>query len=301
MIGEEYVELKQIGQGAFGRALLVQRCAEPDKGQLCVIKQINVSAMGEKARREAEQEVKVLHQLRHPYIIGYMTYFITTPSGSAALPLLNIVLEYAAGGDLSQRIKATKDAGGSFAEDDILVWFAQVSSALEFVHSNKILHRDIKSQNIFLTKDSVAKLGDFGIARVRSCARCVGCARMTLCLTAVGLSQVLGDTHSLANTVIGTPYYMSPELCENAPYSFKSDVWALGCVLYELACLNHAFEAQNMCALILKIIRGKYPPMPDRYSPELRDLVALMLQPLVSVSVPFLHAPATPHDRVSVV
>ncbi len=94
--------------------------------------------------------------------------------------------------------------------------------------------------------------------------------------------QVLTDSADLASTVIGTPYYMSPELCESAPYNDKSDVWALGCVLYELATLNHAFDATNMCALVLAILRGKYPPIDTRYSAELRDLVTQMLQADVS-------------------
>jgi NIMA (never in mitosis gene a)-related kinase 1/4/5 len=92
---------------------------------------------------------------------------------------------------------------------------------------------------------------------------------------------VLGDTYSLAETVIGTPYYMSPELCESAPYNYKSDVWAMGCVLYELAALKHAFDGSNMCALVLKILRGRYDPLPDSFSPDLRDLVDSMLQSVV--------------------
>lgn len=101
----------------------------------------------------------MLQALRHPYIIGYLTYFVVGTH-------LNIVLEYAAGGDLGQAIKVARDSSTPFPEDDILVWFAQIASALEFVHSKKVLHRDIKAQNIFLTKDRVAKLGDFGIAKV---------------------------------------------------------------------------------------------------------------------------------------
>lgn len=126
--------------------------------------------------------------------------------------------------------------------------------ALKYVHKMRILHRDLKTQNIFLTRDSkVIKLGDFGI------------------------SKVLDGTLDMAKTVIGTPYYMSPELCENQPYGKASDVWSLGCILYELCVLKHAFDATNICGLIFKILNGSYPPIPETYSPALRNLVAVML------------------------
>jgi NIMA (never in mitosis gene a)-related kinase len=94
------------------------------------------------------------------------------------------------------------------------------------------------------------KLGDFGIARV------------------------LKSTSELAKTAIGTPYYLSPEICENKPYNNKSDIWSLGCILYELLTLRHAFEAGNMKGLVLKILRGTYPPIPSIYSRDMADLVA---------------------------
>jgi NIMA (never in mitosis gene a)-related kinase len=90
--------------------------------------------------------------------------------------------------------------------------------AIDYIHSNKILHRDIKSQNVFLTSNGTLKLGDFGI------------------------SKVLQNTMDKAATMVGTPYYMSPEMYENKPYTHKSDIWALGCILYELCTLKRAFE-----------------------------------------------------------
>ena len=126
--------------------------------------------------------------------------------------------------------------------------------ALAYVHQGKVLHRDLKTQNIFLTREcKVIKLGDFGI------------------------SKVLDGTIDMAKTVIGTPYYMSPELCENQPYGMQSDVWALGCILYEMCVLKHAFDATNICGLIFKILNGSYPPISDQYSEELRALVSKML------------------------
>lgn len=102
---------------------------------------------------------------------------------------------------------------------------------MQYIHHKRILHRDIKTSNIFLTSNGTVKIGDFGI------------------------SKVLENTLDQASTVVGTPYYMSPEVCENKPYTFKSDVWALGCVLYELCTLKHAFDANNLLGLIFKIMR----------------------------------------------
>ncbi|KAJ8297487.1 hypothetical protein KUTeg_024018 [Tegillarca granosa] len=141
-----------------------------------------------------------------------------------------------------------------FAEDQIMDWFVQICLAIKHIHDRKILHRDIKSQNIFLSGDGSVQLGDFGIAKV------------------------LNSTVELARTCIGTPYYLSPEICENRPYNNKSDIWSLGCVLYELTTLKHAFEAGNMKNLVLKIIRGSYPPVPPKYSYDLRGLIAQLFK-----------------------
>jgi NIMA (never in mitosis gene a)-related kinase 1/4/5 len=117
--------------------------------------------------------------------------------------------------------------------------------ALDNIHTRKILHRDLKSQNIFLTKNNFVKLGDFGI------------------------SKVLENTCALASTVQGTPYYMSPEVCQNKPYSYQSDIWALGCILYELCCLKHAFHSENLLGLVYKIVSDEPEPIPETYSTEM--------------------------------
>ncbi|KAL8207260.1 UNVERIFIED_CONTAM: Serine/threonine-protein kinase Nek1 [Gekko kuhli] len=183
--------------------------------------------------------------MKHPNIVLYRESF--EESGC-----LYIVMDYCEGGDLFKKINAQK--GVLFSEDQIMDWFVQICLALKHVHDRKILHRDIKSQNIFLTKDGTIQLGDFGIARV------------------------LNSTVELARTCIGTPYYLSPEICENKPYNNKSDIWALGCVLYEMCTLKHAFEAGNMKNLVLKIISGSFPPVSVHYSYELRNLVSQLFK-----------------------
>ncbi|XP_076770296.1 serine/threonine-protein kinase Nek1 isoform X10 [Arvicanthis niloticus] len=239
---EKYVRLQKIGEGSFGKAVLVK---STDDGRHYVIKEINISRMSDKERQESRREVAVLANMKHPNIVQYKESF--EENGS-----LYIVMDYCEGGDLFKRINAQK--GTLFQEDQILDWFVQICLALKHVHDRKILHRDIKSQNIFLTKDGTVQLGDFGIARV------------------------LNSTVELARTCIGTPYYLSPEICENKPYNNKSDIWALGCVLYELCTLKHAFEAGNMKNLVLKIISGSFPPVSLHYSYDLRSLLSQLFK-----------------------
>uniref|UniRef100_A0A452RFH1 non-specific serine/threonine protein kinase n=1 Tax=Ursus americanus TaxID=9643 RepID=A0A452RFH1_URSAM len=239
---EKYVRLQKIGEGSFGKAILVK---STEDGRQYVIKEINISKMSNKEREESRREVAVLANMKHPNIVQYRESF--EENGS-----LYIVMDYCEGGDLFKRINAQK--GILFQEDQILDWFVQICLALKHVHDRKILHRDIKSQNIFLTKDGTIQLGDFGIARV------------------------LNSTVELARTCIGTPYYLSPEICENKPYNNKSDIWALGCVLYEMCTLKHAFEAGNMKNLVLKIISGSFPPVSLHYSYDLRNLLSQLFK-----------------------
>lgn len=159
-----------------------------------------------------------------------------------------------------------------FKENVVLNWFIQVTMAVKHIHGRNILHRDLKSQNVFLTSQGIVKLGDFGIAKV------------------------LTNTTDFCNTMVGTPYNMSPELCEDKPYNKKSDVWSLGCLLYEMCSLKHAFNGKSLPALILKIMRGRYPPIPDIYSDHLQKLVKALLstkptnRPMVSeiLALPFI-------------
>ncbi|XP_075716375.1 serine/threonine-protein kinase Nek1 isoform X2 [Rhinoderma darwinii] len=238
----KYVRVRKIGEGSFGKAILVK---SKEDGKQYVIKEIGISKMSNKEREESRREVAVLANMKHPNIVQYRESF--EESGC-----LYIVMDYCEGGDLFKRINTQK--GVLFSEDQILDWFVQLCLALKHVHERKILHRDIKSQNIFLTKSGTIQLGDFGIARV------------------------LNSTIELARTCIGTPYYLSPEICENRPYNNKSDIWALGCVLYEMCTLKHAFEAGNMKNLVLKIIRGSYPPVSVHYSYDLRNLLSMLFK-----------------------
>ncbi|KAL0478977.1 hypothetical protein AKO1_007845 [Acrasis kona] len=239
---DNYQKIKVVGKGTFGQAVLVKNKTD---GKQYIMKQINITSMSDREKQEAMNEVNVLSGLKHPNIVQYITSF--TAEGR-----LNIVMEYAECGDIYEKIKLQK--GALFPEEQILDWFIQIALAVKYTHDKRILHRDLKTQNIFISKNNTIKLGDFGIARV------------------------LKNTMECAKTLVGTPYYLSPELCQEKPYNNKSDIWSLGCVLYEMVTHKHAFEGASMKALVGKILKGSYPPISSRYSSDLRDIIAKMLE-----------------------
>ena len=164
---------------------------------------------------------------------------------------INIIMEYCENGDLGKMLK--QQMGRQLKESKIWKFFIEMSLGLNYLHMNKILHRDIKTINMFLGKDDKIKIGDLGVAKL------------------------LNQTANFAHTIVGTPYYLSPELCKEEPYDHKSDVWSLGCVLYELCTFRHPFEANNQGALILKIVKGKFEPIPSSYSFGLRKITEQLL------------------------
>jgi NIMA (never in mitosis gene a)-related kinase len=205
------------------------------------MKTIDITKLAKQEQQEAVNEVKVLSSLKHPYIVQYHESFIENGT-------LAIVMDYAEGGDLSKRIAHHRSRRDLFAEGQIIRWFTQIALGLKYLHKRHILHRDLKPQNIFLTKRDDLRLGDFGIS-------------------------VVGSTSVKEETTIGTPYYLSPEICHEKLYSFASDIWALGCILYELAALHVPFEATNIPGLIRKITSGKLPSLPPAFSADLRQLI----------------------------
>ncbi|XP_049449978.1 serine/threonine-protein kinase Nek5-like isoform X2 [Epinephelus fuscoguttatus] len=240
-----YEVIRQIGEGAFGKAFLVQ-----DRGgrgdRQCVVKQINLRKMSAREKEGSKKEVTLLSKMKHPNIVSFISSFQERGS-------LYIVMEFCDGGDLMKKINMQR--GVFFTEQQVVDWFIQICLGLKHIHDRKILHRDIKAQNIFLTNGGLkAKLGDFGIARM------------------------LNNTMELARTCVGTPYYLSPEICENRPYNNKTDIWSLGCVLYELCTLRHPFEGSSLRQLVSKICRGRYNPVPSHYSYDLRLLVTQLFK-----------------------
>ncbi|XP_055282152.1 serine/threonine-protein kinase Nek5 [Moschus berezovskii] len=240
---DQYDMIKAIGEGAFGKAYLAKRKSDSEH---CVIKEINFEKMPSQEKEASKKEVILLAKMKHPNIVTFFNSFQENNR-------LFIVMEYCDGGDLMKRIR--RQRGVLFSEDQILSWFVQISLGLKHIHDRKVLHRDIKTQNIFLSKNGmVAKLGDFGIARV------------------------LNNTMELARTCVGTPYYLSPEICQNKPYNNKTDIWSLGCVLYELCTLRHPFEGNNLQQLVLKICQAHVPPISPRFSRDLQFLISQLFE-----------------------
>lgn len=244
----DYEDIKVIGRGQYGKAHLVK--SGQDQGQY-IAKTIDLTCLSKRERDTALQEVALLRRLDHPNIVQYKDNFFMGDT-------LVIIMQYCEGGDLATLIKdyaKAKNPKKRIREELIMSYFVQVLHALQYIHGQRILHRDLKTSNLFLMDmKRTVKLGDFGISRV------------------------LEGSIEAAITVVGTPYYMSPEVCENKPYTFKSDVWALGCVLYELCMLKHAFSADNLLGLVYKIVSDKYDPIPKFYSAQLNNLIHQMLE-----------------------
>lgn len=242
----KYRVIKTVGKGSFGEAVLVRSKAD---GRRYIVKAIESAAMSPKEKRDVQNEIKILAAVNHPNIVRYHEHF---DDGT----IIFIAMEYADGGDLSSRIKDAKKSEPAKPFDPKLAmfWFLQICMALKYLHDNHILHRDLKTANIFLTSKNVVKLGDFGI------------------------STVLQNTMACAKTVCGTPYYFSPELCQSKPYNNKSDVWALGVVLYEMLTLSRPFNAKTLKDLVRKIVVGQYDAVPSSVPVEIRTLCASLLQ-----------------------
>ena len=241
-----YKVLQQLGEGSFGKAFL---CEKDSDGSLCVIKQILIEGMNEKEKADVLNESNILAKLDHPNIIKFYDVF----ESKKPKHMINIVTEYADGGDLSEKIKERKNKNGNFTESEILDYFTQICLAIRHIHEKKIIHRDLKSGNIFLMKNGFVKLGDFGIAKN------------------------FQRTIDKAKTMVGTPYYLSPEMIESKPYDSKSDIWSLGVLLYEMMTFKMPFNANSLASLIIKITRGNYIPPPVIYTKDLRELVSKCL------------------------
>ena len=241
---EGFEILEKLGDGAYS---IVYKVKRKEDSNIYALKKVKLKGLSEKEKQNALNEVRILASVKSPFVISYKEAFIEEETET-----LCIVMEYADKGDLYQKIVHLKKIGCLIEEIDAWKIFIQMVRGLKSLHDLKILHRDLKSANVFLLSDGTAKLGDLNVSKV---------AR-----------------RGLGYTQTGTPYYASPEVWKDQPYDNKSDIWSLGCVLYEMITLRPPFRAQNMEGLYNKVIQGQFNKIPERFSDELYDIVKLLLK-----------------------
>ena len=241
---EGFEILKKLGDGAYS---IVYKVRRKQDGNIYALKKVKLQNLSDKERENALNEIRILASLSHKNIIGYKDAFFDENSKT-----LNIVMEYADNGDMSQKIKYNLKHGLIFKENVIWNYLIQILEGLNYLHEKNIIHRDLKSANIFLTQKGSIKIGDLNVSKIAK----------------VGM----------AYTQTGTPYYASPEIWLDKPYDFKSDIWSFGCILYELCQLKPPFRGTSLKNLCYNIQRGIYEPIMSFYSDDLRNIIGLMLK-----------------------
>ena len=211
------------------------------------MKKVKMQKLSSKEKENALNEVRILASINHPNVIGYKEAFFEDTTNC-----LCIVMENADGGDVLHMIANKKKSGEIFGEKQIWHYFIQIVRGLKALHDLRICHRDIKCANLFLTKSGVIKLGDLNVSKVTK--------------------------HGMLRTQTGTPYYACPEVWKDMPYDHRSDIWSLGCVLYEMITFNPPFRAQTMKGLYSKVISGKFDQIPAHYSTDLKNVIKSCLQ-----------------------
>ena len=234
----------KLGEGAYSIVYKVRRLID---GNIYALKKVKLINLSEKERKNALNEVRLLASIKSKLVISYKEAFFDEKDNT-----LGMVMEFADGGDLYQKIVQNRKTQRLFEESDIWRIFIQLVKGLKALHELNILHRDLKSANVFLMQDGSVKLGDLNVSKVQR--------------------------KGMGYTQTGTPYYASPEVWNDKPYDTKSDIWSLGCVLYEMITLRPPFRAQNMEGLYKKVIQGRFNRIPNKFTNDLFKIVQLLLQ-----------------------
>ena len=236
--------LEKLGEGAYSVVYKVKR---KEDSNIYALKKVKLKGLSDKEKQNALNEVRILASVKSPFVISYKEAFIEEES-----EVLCIVMEYADKGDLYQKIVHLKKIGCLIEEIDAWKIFIQMVRGLKSLHDLKILHRDLKSANIFLFSDGTAKIGDLNVSKVAQ--------------------------KGLGYTQTGTPYYASPEVWNENPYDNKSDIWSLGCVTYEMLTLHPPFRAKNMEELYNRVIKGQFKKIGNKYSDDMNEIIVYLLK-----------------------
>ena len=241
---ENFEILEKLGEGSYSTVYKVKRKLD---NQIYALKKVRLLNLNEREKTNSLNEVRILASVKSNYVISYKEAFFDEKDST-----LGIVMEYADNGDLYQKIIEYKKKKIFFEEIEIWKIFIQLVKGLKALHDLQILHRDLKSANVFLFKDGHAKLGDLNVSKVAK--------------------------RGLGYTQTGTPYYASPEIWKDLPYDNKSDIWSLGCVLYEMITLHPPFRAKNMDELYKKVLSGDIGNLPNKFSNDLYEVVLLLMK-----------------------
>ena len=236
--------INKLGEGAYSMVYKVKRIID---NQIYALKKVKLLNLSEKEKENSLNEVRILASVKSNFVVSYKEAFFDEKDNTLCL-----VMEFADNGDLYQKIVSHKKSANFMEESDIWRIFIQLVKGLKALHDLKILHRDMKSANVFLFSNGCAKLGDLNVSKV---------AR-----------------RGLGYTQTGTPYYASPEVWKDKPYDHKSDVWSLGCVLYEMITLRPPFRAKDMEGLFNKVCKGEINKIPEKFSDDLFQIVKYLLQ-----------------------
>ena len=237
--------LSLLGKGSFGEVYKVRRKSD---NEIYAMKKVTITSLTKKEIENALNEIRILASVCHPHIVSYKEAFYSNEE-----KCLCLVVEYVNAGDLEKKISTLSKSKTLIKESEIWSIFSQLVSALLALHNMHIIHRDLKSANVFIDKTNNIKLGDMNV------------------------SKVMANTKGMMKTQTGTPYYASPEIWKDLPYDIRSDTWSLGIILYEMCALRLPFRGKSYNEVYTKVVNGNYSPIPKVYSARLKEMIRWLL------------------------
>lgn len=229
---------EMVGRGAFGKVFMAMNLVT---GELMAVKCVELTDIAKEELEEIQNEVALLRQLKHRHVVQYIgTHSIETS--------LNILMEFCPGGSVSSLCESF----GAFPETVLALYCRQMAEGVAYVHSQNVMHRDIKGANILVAANGLLKLADFGAS-----------------------AQLRGTTGQGLTSMAGTPYWMAPEVIRQERYGRPADCWSMGMTIIEMATGTHPWPAAtNKFSLMFQIAQSTdFPPFPETLSTDCKDLI----------------------------